>query len=129
MARRVGSATAANTWLSASREYSTIRLNIIRAEGACQLAKRIGPECLAWQGAEAVRGAAKLRLPRREQSQRRRRLLLGAGFGRNQAGDAVIDRQLSVMLAHVLDEAVGVIDHSHLLFDEGVVEQTVHAGI
>src|SRR5579864_7682510 len=49
-----------------------------------------------------------------------RALLFRARFRRNQAGYAVIDDQLPIVLAAVLDEFVGIIEDPNLLVSEGI---------
>src|SRR5271168_5391107 len=53
--------------------------------------------------------------------------LFFAGFGGNQAVDAVIDDELAVVFAGMLDEAVGEVGDVQLLFGVGLGEDFAHA--
>src|SRR5277367_116022 len=53
--------------------------------------------------------------------------LFFAGFGGNQAVDAVIDDELAVVFAGVFDEAVGEVGDVHLLFGVRLGEDFAHA--
>src|SRR5271154_11019 len=48
------------------------------------------------------------------------RLLLGPRFRRHQAGDSVIDHELSVVFAGMLDQSPSHVGNSHLLICEGI---------
>src|ERR1700733_10426897 len=54
-------------------------------------------------------------------------LFLGARLGRDEAGDAVVDDELAIVLAGMLDEGVGRVIDAVLLVLEGIDDHVGHS--